>query len=186
MSNLINEIKRMQVLAGILKENEDMNDLTESEIKQIMNGYLEAALWTEEENLKDMGNSEEDYDFDDDDEDEDESEIDKIIRMQKDLKSKGIDSFSKDHITPDSLIQAYLDIKQFIKSAGVEAVNEAVNENGLERLGHDIWLTRNRHGSGFFDYTYENENILMNAAHNLKEVYIYIDDEGMLRFSNES
>lgn len=186
MSNLINEIKRMQVLAGILKENEDMNDLTESEIKQIMNGYLEAALWTEEENLKDMGNSEEDYDFDDDDEDEDESEIDKIIRMQKELKSKGVDSFSKDHITTDSLIQAYLDIKKFIKSAGIEAVNEAVNENGLERLGHDIWLTRNRHGSGFFDYTYENENQLMTAAHNLKEVDLYIDDEGMLRFSNES
>lgn len=187
MKNLISEITRMKVLAGILKENDLMNELDESEIKKIMNGYIEAALWTEEEQLKDDMENQSIYDDDDDDEeDEDESEIDKIIRMQSDLKSKGIDSFSKENITPDSLIQAYLDIKQFIKSAGIKAVNEAINENGLERLGHDIWLTRNRHGAGFFDHTYEHENELMNAAHNLKEVYIYFDDEGVLRFSNES
>jgi hypothetical protein len=185
MKNLISEITRMKVLAGILKENDLMNELDESEIKKIMNGYIEAALWTEEEQLKDDMENQSIYD-DDDDEDEDETEIDRIIKMQSDLKSKGIDSFGKDHITPDSLIQAYLDIKEFIKKAGKVAISEAINENGLERLGHDIWLTRNRHGAGFFDHTYENENELMSAAHNLKEVYIYVDDEGMLRFSNES
>lgn len=187
MKKLINEKTRMKILAGIITENEEINPLDESDIKQIMNGYLEAALWTEEENLRDMSNSNDDYDDEDfDDDDEEESEIDKIIKLQSNLKSKGVDSFTKDHITPDSLIQAYLDIKTFIKKAGSTAITEAINENGLERLGHDIWLTRNRHGAGFFDHTYENEQQLMNAAHDLKEVYIYVDDEGMLRFSNES
>lgn len=179
------EIKRMQVLAGVIKENQEFDSLKEEELKEIMNGYLSTALWTEEEILKDQIQNGNDHD-DDDEDDDDESEIDRIIRMQSSLNSKGVDSFTKEHIEPNSLIQAYLDIKKFIQLAGINAVQEAVDDDGLEHLGHNIWLSRNRHGAGFFDHPYEHEEQLTKAAHDLGEVYMYIDDNGTIRFSNES
>jgi hypothetical protein len=48
----------------------------------------------------------------------------------------------------------------------------------------DIWLTRNGHGSGFFDHSYDddNEKKLMDAARSLKEKYLYIGDDNKLHF----
>lgn len=165
------------------------------DLNNVMKGYIDAALWTEEDNLRSQHEADDDsgenkYDFgfdDDDDDDEDETELDKLIKMQKSFDTQPIDTFTKEHIGADSLIQAYLDIKKFIGSADKNAVEEAIETNGEERLGHDIWLTRNGHGAGFFDHNYEpdNEKSLMHAAKKLGEVYIYIDDNNMLRFSNE-
>ncbi len=84
----------------------------------------------------------------------------------------------------DSKIQAYIDIKSFIKLAGADAVAEAIQENGADHLGHDIWLTRNGHGAGFFDRSYQFEDALVAAARAIKSVDLYISDSGQLVFSN--
>ena len=47
----------------------------------------------------------------------------------------------------------------------------------------DIWFTRNGHGSGFFDHSYENEKILMDAGHKLKGVDLYVGDDNKIYFS---
>ena len=95
------------------------------------------------------------------------------------------DIFSEENIEPDSKIQAYLDIKNFLQLAGPAAV-EAINENGLEQMGHDIWLSRNGHGAGFFDKNYEpeTEKKLMTIARDLKGVDLYLTDYNQLAFSN--
>lgn len=51
-----------------------------------------------------------------------------------------------------------------------------------EQLGHDFWMTRNRHGVGFWDgdYSEKNETILMDAVSEFKEVYVYPNDYGFL------
>lgn len=158
-------------------------------LNQILDGYIEAALWTEEErlgnDLKSIDNTnKDDYDYFDE-KDETADEI-KFLRIMKNkYETKTIDSFSREDIEPNSLIKAYTDIKEFIGLAGDEAVNEAIEENGYEKLGMDIWLTRNGHGAGFFDHSYENEQKLMDAAHILKEVDLYINDSMKLSFSNE-
>jgi hypothetical protein len=53
------------------------------------------------------------------------------------------------------------------------------------QLGHDIWLTRNHHGVGFFDRGYESdiEKILTQSAEKLGEVEMYIGDDKLLYFS---
>lgn len=94
------------------------------------------------------------------------------------------DKFTIDDLSEDSQIQAYIDIKEFIKNAGEDAVSEAVEEHGLSHLGMDIWLTRNSHGAGFFDHSYEHEDELMKAAHDLKGVELYVGDDNELHFSN--
>lgn len=157
--------------------------LKQNDINQILKGYIDAALWTEEERLKDDYQSEygdeEEYDSEDD-------ELEKLIKISANLNKKSFENFTREDIEPDSLIKAYTEIKKFLDLAG-DSVIEAIETNGLERLGHDIWLTRNGHGAGFFDHSYddENEKKLMQAAKALKEVNIYINDNLRLSFDNE-
>lgn len=161
--------------------------LTQNELNQILKGYIEAALWTEEEILatdykSQYGDSEEE-EYDDF---EGEDELDKLVRLSANLNKKSFDSFKREDIEVNSLIKAYTDIKKFLELAG-DSVNEAIEDNGLERLGQDIWLTRNDHGAGFFDHSYDpdNEKRLINAAKALGNVYLYINSNVKLSFSNE-
>lgn len=159
--------------------------LTDTEVNDIMKGYLEAALWTEEERLKDDYNEMQPKSvYDDDIEDDDDDEIDKLIQMKNKLETKQFTSFVTEDIDVNSKIQAYLDIKNFITTAGADAIIEAIQENGEFKLGMDFWLTRNRHGAGFGDYYYENVKILKDTAQSLKEVDLYIGDDNKLYFSN--
>ena len=49
-----------------------------------------------------------------------------------------------------------------------------------EQLGHDLWLTRNRHGAGFWDGDWPEPAamILTDAAHTVREIEIYTNDRG--------
>jgi hypothetical protein len=154
------------------------------DLNEILKGYIEAALWTEEEQLRNDAESFNDTIQADNDYDEEDTDVDKLVRITNDFQKKTIDSFGREDIDADSLIKAYTDIKEFIRLAGDNAVNEAIDEKGYEQLGHDIWLTRNGHGAGFFDHSYENEQPLMNAAKALKEVDLYVGDDMKLYFSN--
>ena len=126
-----------------------------------MDNYLECAIWTEEERLKEENT--EGY----------EGEIKNII-PDADLN---IHNFSD-----NSKIKAYEDIKLFLKYAG-----NAVDGIDEEQLGHDIWLSRNGHGAGFFDRGYDDkiEKILMDSAHKIGSADIYLGDDGLLYFGNE-
>lgn len=154
------------------------NDLTEDDLREIFKGYIECALWTEEENLRDQVKG----DIDDEDI-EDMDEIEKLIHLKGRYEDKNFIQFISDDIDVDSRIKAYKDIKLFIEYAGSEAINEAIEENGHFRLGMDIWFTRNGHGSGFFDHSYEYEKMLTNAGYKLKSSDLYVGDDGKLYFS---
>jgi hypothetical protein len=195
MTNKNNKQRLFEIMKKVdpsftLKLNENMTVdnfyLSDDVLNKILKGYLEAALWTEEENLKDsveLYNDVTTNDYNDED-DESQEEIRFMEIMRNKLNTNPIISFTSENIDPNSLIQAYLDIKNFINNAGGAAIIEALNNNDEFQLGMDIWLSRNRHGSGFFDRSYENEDSLMNAAHNLKEVDFYVGDDNKLYFSN--
>lgn len=171
-----------------LNEAIDINGfhLSDDVLNNILKGYLEAALWTEEERLKEESQSYNDAVTNDynDEEDESQEQIRFMEIMRNKLNTNPILSFTRESIDPNSLIQAYLDIKKFINNAGGDAVSETLDVNDEFQLGMDIWLTRNGHGAGFFDRSYDHEKELMDAAHNLKEVDLYIGDDNKLHFSN--
>ena len=53
---------------------------------------------------------------------------------------------------------------------------------GAGMLGHDLWLTRNGHGAGFWDRGLDDlGERLSAAARSLGEAYSYIDAEGVVR-----
>ena len=173
---MIDKVKNFkQVVNEAYVDNDgNLKDLPQSDINEILKGYIECALWTEQERLED------DVTMDIDDEDMD--EVEKLIQLKGKFDKKSFTSFVSEDIDIDSRIDAYNDIKTFIKNAGDKAIQEAIDENGLFKLGMDIWFTRNGHGAGFFDHNYENEDLLINAGKTLKSKDLYVGDDGKLRF----
>jgi hypothetical protein len=56
---------------------------------------------------------------------------------------------------------------------------DGVQNITAERMGHDFWLTRNRHGAGFWDRDLgELGRQLTDAAHTFGEAHLYIGDDG--------
>ena len=49
-----------------------------------------------------------------------------------------------------------------------------------DQAGHDFWLTRNRHGSGFWARNVIGGDALTEAAHNYGEVSLYKGDDGLI------
>ena len=157
-------------------------DLTQEELNSVLKGYIDAALWTEEDILRDQMPE---IDFNNEDDDDERDEIERIIQLHDSLNRKPIDTFTREDIDNDSLIDAYSDIKKFIELAGKEPVEYVLREMGPEKLGHDIWLTRNGHGAGFFDHSFDEEieMPLMDAGRKLGIKTLYVGDDMKLYFA---
>lgn len=136
-------------------------------LSKILKGYIECALWTEEERLGEELAQE----------------------FLGKLEHNPVD-FTDEFVEENSKIKSYKDIKKFIEDAGWDACEYAIEAqnnigfNGEEKLGMDIWFTRNGHGSGFFDHNYDKdiEDKLSNAARQLKEVHLFISDDMKITF----
>lgn len=81
-----------------------------------------------------------------------------------------------DDITDDTLAEMVDDCKAFQESfAGL--LEQAGNAS---RNGHDFWLTRNRHGAGFWDRGYPSDvaNALTEHSHAYGSYDLYVGDDG--------
>ena len=147
---------------------DDESQKKSKNIQKIIDSYLECALWTDGEELEEQEkkNNQETYKIDD--ENWDESEIKDLI----DDLDINIHNFDE-----DSLIKTYLDIKKFLKIVGF-----AIDDIDESDIGHDLWLTRNGHGSGFWDRGYDNDisDILTNAAKSLGSAYLFLNEQGKI------
>lgn len=87
------------------------------------------------------------------------------------------DQFEIDDISPECLAQAIEDCKAFQE----EHVDLLASLDD-EQCGHDFWLTRNRHGAGFWDrgYDFAVSKPLTESSHVYGSVDLYIGDDGMI------
>lgn len=60
--------------------------------------------------------------------------------------------YSVSDIDKESVLKAEKDCEDFLKQAG-----SLVDGEDMDQVAHDFWLTRNGHGSGFWDGDYEKE-----------------------------
>lgn len=89
------------------------------------------------------------------------------------------DQYSADDFSQEAIDQAVKDSNEFIRDnlKDLEAVGDP------ERHGHNFWLTRNHHGSGFWDEGYGDiGKRLTDAAHAYGELHVYAGDDEQLYF----
>lgn len=85
-----------------------------------------------------------------------------------------------DDIAPDSRKRMERDCRRFAKANADDL--EAV---GAESAGHDFWLTRNRHGAGFWDRGLgELGERLTRAAQLEGECNLYLGDDGKIHIGS--
>jgi hypothetical protein len=75
-------------------------------------------------------------------------------------------------IHPDAEASLVMELEAFITDNEVADLDPA-------QVGHDLWLTRNRHGAGFWDRGLGERGLaLTEAAHAYGECYLYVGDNG--------
>lgn len=94
--------------------------------------------------------------------------------------------FAITSISTESLLSAWAECSRFIRECETDLIH--LDD---ERNGHNFWLTRNCHGSGFWDECVDDESAelamqqLTRASDAFSEVDLYIGDDQKLHFSNE-
>ena len=88
------------------------------------------------------------------------------------------DNYGAEDMAPECLAQAVEDCRAFQADYGSHF-------EGLDaQAGHDFWLTRNRHGAGFWDrpdlYGQESARLLTEASHAYGSVDLYVGDDGAI------
>lgn len=86
------------------------------------------------------------------------------------------DRFDRSDLAPGALETMTRDCAAFQRDHA-EALAKAGND---EQNGHDYWLTRNRHGAGFWDrgYAQDVSRVLTDASHADGECNLYVGDDG--------
>lgn len=85
-------------------------------------------------------------------------------------------NYSADNIAPESLREMIEDCRAFQADQLADLADIS-----LEQAGHDFWLTRNRHGAGFWDRGLGDVGQrLTKAAHIWGSVDLYVGDDGRI------
>ncbi len=85
-------------------------------------------------------------------------------------------NYGIEDIAPETLASILEDCKAF-----QEAHAEDIDGN-VEQAGHDFWLTRNRHGAGYWDGDWQDDvgARLTQASHAFGSVDLYVGDDGLI------
>ena len=93
-------------------------------------------------------------------------------------------NYSASDLAPETLEAMKADCAAFQKAhaADIAAGPDGPDFDRYERAGHDFFLTRNHHGSGFWDGDYEEEvgERLTTASHAFGEVDLYVGNDGLI------
>jgi len=98
-----------------------------------------------------------------------------MLREDDDFDFDGIEQ-----LAPSALESSVNDCIAFMKIC-VGALHDVINNHYTwDHAGHDFWLTRNHHGTGFWDRGLTHGKQLTDVAHTFPEVSVYLGDDGLL------
>lgn len=82
-------------------------------------------------------------------------------------------------LAPEARETMAQDVYDFLRGVWDDGIDLSALEP--EQIGHDFWLTRNRHGAGFWDRGLgELGDTLTDIAHAYGECDLYIGDDGLI------
>lgn len=131
------------------------------ELDDMLDGYITCALWSTNDESRDDGGDPLD------------------------------DNYGPEHLAEYTLDRMRVDCERFAREnentlrAAFDApggVNGGAGRS-WSNAGHDFWLTRNRHGCGFWetpDWPEREGQVLTKAADAFGEFYLYVGDDGMI------
>ena len=89
-----------------------------------------------------------------------------------------LDVMGVEAIHPDTRKAMRADVESFVKKNHTVLIASGLDD---VQIGHDFWLTRNRHGAGFWDRDIgEAGRLLTDACAEFKEVDLYVGDDGKI------
>ena len=92
-------------------------------------------------------------------------------------------TYSVTDIAPESILAAETDVSNFMHLLADEGIAWG-DKMSPAQLGHDLWLTRNHHGAGFWDRGLgELGGKLTHWAHTFGESNAYVGDDGRIYLS---
>ena len=92
-------------------------------------------------------------------------------------------NYALEDIAPETLARMVDDCVAFQRDHAADL--DALVPYDVGQGGHDFWLTRNRHGAGFWDGDWPEDvgKRLTDAAHAYGEFTLYVDDDGKVHGS---
>ena len=91
-----------------------------------------------------------------------------------DLDGKNLDdTYSIYDFKLSFIKKQYKEFKSFLKQ--IENLNLIDDQDDINHVGHDFWLTRNRHGAGFWDGDYVNGDKLTEISQKYSEIDLYFE-----------
>ena len=125
------------------------------DIDEVLANYIEAALWSTNDESDESGGDPLD------------------------------DNYGRDDIHPDTIAKMRADCEKFVNDNHVDLRLWAGNTTVEQQAGHDFWLNRNGHGCGFWESEWTDlptnpGDRLDKAARDFGETYLYVGDDGMI------
>jgi hypothetical protein len=123
--------------------------------KQILRAYIECALWASTDGSTPNGGRPLD------------------------------ENYSLASIPSDELAKVERMIEKFLQIVGDDTLNQYLESHDYEQLGHDLFLTQNGHGTGFWDRDYATEGLgktLTALSKKLGECTACVGDDGCVYF----
>jgi hypothetical protein len=164
---------------AVTTEGSDANTrpVTFDRLDPFTQGYIEALFFTEEESLCEESDGA--------------RRMPDVAINTATMESRfvGGDSFGFADLAPETLARIIADCAAFRETLDWRAFVADRNGNHAsdEQAGHDFWLTRNGHGTGFWDrpesYYGAHQVALDAAAKAAKSVDVYLGDDGKVYLS---
>ena len=89
------------------------------------------------------------------------------------------DNKTIEDFAPETIYKIDMDIHRFMLENGSK-----IKDIDKEQVGHDLWLTRNHHGAGFWDrpelYGQALADELTTFSHGMGEQDLYLGDNGLM------
>lgn len=84
-------------------------------------------------------------------------------------------NYGQQDLADETIQKIKKDCEAFQDEAG-----ELLDDLSFEQAGHDFWLTRNHHGTGFWDRDLEHGEALTELSHKYGEQWPYVGDDGKI------
>ena len=106
-----------------------------------------------------------------------------ILWSEMDNNDDPLDSnYEISDITEESIEKAKSDIKAFVEKAKELFTEDELNDP--DQIGHDLHLTRQGHGSGFWDGDYVKGDEITKITDKMGSVEVYVGDDGKVNIDS--